>query len=608
MFCGTCGQKLRLCDRYRPIRLIGQGGFGRTFLAADDDTDPSRLCVIKQLLRSGSSSAYTDDQRFQEEAKRLRELGHHPQIPQLFDYLEQADGQYLIQEYISGPNLEQLLSKQGPFDEKRVRHLLSEILPVLQFVHSCQIIHRDIKPANLIASLHSSQWMLVDFGASKHISQNSLLEKTGTVIGSAGYVAPEQALGKATFASDLYSLGITCIHLLTGVHPFDLYSTSEDRWTWRTYVHTPVSLKLARILDQMLARGLRERYAAADAVLADLNWLPQLGKATSGRFPSLLRRPKQRSSSLAVESAKGAWQLVRTINQPGGVVNALAVSPNGRAIATGSTDHTVRLWDLANGELIHTFTKRWGIFGSGHQDSVVAVTFNPNGSMLYSASRDGVVKGWDLSTYQMPFSLSDLGWETAALTLTPDGQTLVTAGGEGKIQLWNIPTGQVQATLIHHQDQVSSLALSTDGCTLISGSWDYTLRSWHLPTGRLLKTLTAPTNRITAVALHPQNSCIYSGDSKGNLQTWQTKQANSGSLLGQHQNAITTLAISPNGDWLASGSADGNLQVLNLKIRTRLAPLKNAWGIQATVFAPDSLTLISSSADETIRVWQWVEL
>ncbi|HEY9880092.1 MAG TPA: WD40 repeat domain-containing serine/threonine-protein kinase, partial [Leptolyngbyaceae cyanobacterium] len=467
-----------------------------------------------------------------------------------------------------------------------------------------------IKPANLIAQPQSSQWVLVDFGASKYTSHDSLLERTGTVIGSAGYAAPEQALGKATFASDLYSLGVTCIRLLTGMHPFDLYSTSEDRWAWRTYIHAPVSLKLARILDQMLARGLRERYTSADAVLADLNWVPRLGNVASKKLPSFLRRPKQRPSSVTSSQAKGAWQLVRTITQPGGVVNALAVSPNGRAIATGSTDHAVRLWDLANGELIHTFTQRWGIFGSGHQDSVVAVTFSPDGDILYSASQDGAVKGWDLANYHMSFNLRNLGWGTAALILTPDGQTLITAGGEGKIQLWDVSSRQIRATLIHHQDWVSSLALSPDGYTLISGSWDCTLRTWYLSTGRLLNTLTAPTNRITAVAWHPQTHCIYSGDNKGNVQIWQPEpeHAHLSSLLSQHQDAVTTIAISLDGKWLASGSADGNLQVWNLKVRAQLGPLRHSWGIQSALFAPDSLTLISSSADETVRIWKWVEL
>ncbi|HEY9879594.1 MAG TPA: serine/threonine-protein kinase [Leptolyngbyaceae cyanobacterium] len=598
-----------LCDRYRPIKLIGQGGFGRTFLAVDEKTSPPQRCVIKQELRGSFSAADAGDKRFQEEAERLRELGEHPQIPKLLDYFEGISSQYLIQEYVPGPNLDQLLAQQVPFDEQRVRHLLSEILPVLQFVHSHQVIHRDIKPANLIVSPQFSQWVLVDFGASKHVNQVSLLEKTGTVIGSAGYAAPEQALGKATFASDLYSLGVTCIHALTGMHPFDLYSTSEDRWAWRTYVQAPVSLKLARILDQMLARGLRERYVTADAVLADLNWVPQLGNPPSKRSTFLRwpkKQPKQRPSPPAITPATGSWQLVRTINQPGGVVNSLAVSPNGRAIATGSTDHTVRLWDLSNGELVHTFTKRWGVFGSGHQDKVVAVTFSPDGGVLYSASRDGVIKGWDLATYEAPFDLNNSSWETAALSLTPDGETLITAGGEGKIQLWDIPSCQLRATLIHHQDWVSSLALSPDGQMLISGSWDCTLRSWHLPTGRLLNTLTAPVNRITAVTCHPKSRHIYSGDSKGNIQIWQLEKTLSVSLLSQHQAAVTAIAISPNGRWLSTGSADSDLQIWDLKSQSQLDPLNHSWGIQATVFAPNSPTLISSSADETIRVWQWV--
>ncbi|NJL67994.1 MAG: hypothetical protein HC894_16950, partial [Microcoleus sp. SM1_3_4] len=114
--------------------------------------------------------------------------------------------------------------------------------------------------------------VLVDFGAAKYVTATG--GETGTTIGSAGYAAPEQTVGKAVFASDIYSLGVTCIHLLTGMEPFDLYDASESKFVWRNYlIDNPVSAELSRILDKMLEVPLKNRYKSADEVLQDLNSL-----------------------------------------------------------------------------------------------------------------------------------------------------------------------------------------------------------------------------------------------------------------------------------------------------------------------------------------------
>ncbi|NER81335.1 MAG: serine/threonine protein kinase, partial [Leptolyngbya sp. SIO1D8] len=262
--CLGCGAKLYLGDRFRPIRPLGQGGFGRTFLAWDDGQIPPQRCVIKQLVPSAGSR-----DRAWKEADRLAHLGQHPQIPALIAILESPRDLCLVQTYIPGRNLEQALVAEGPFSESQVRSLLLALLPVLQFIHKQGIIHRDIKPENILLAPNKLP-VLVDFGAARSLPSATELERTGTVIGSAGYAAPEQALGKAISASDLYSLGMTCLHLLTGQHPFDLYSVAEDRAVWQPFLPQAVSPTLARILDRLTARSLRSRYANANSVLADL--------------------------------------------------------------------------------------------------------------------------------------------------------------------------------------------------------------------------------------------------------------------------------------------------------------------------------------------------
>lgn len=270
-FCLTCGSKLLLKERYRAIKPIGQGGFGITFLAVDEDKPSKPRCVIKQFFpqAQGTNTVQKAVELFNQEAVRLDELGLHPQIPELLAYFTQDDRQYLVQEFIDGQNLAQELQQHGAVNETQIRQVLNDLLPVLQFVHEHQVIHRDIKPENIIRR-NSSQLVLVDFGASKFATGTALL-RTGTSIGSPEYVAPEQLRGKAVFSSDIYSLGATCIHLLTQVSPFDLYDINEDTWVWRQYLRSPISDSLGRILDKMLESAIIRRYQSASEVLKDLN-------------------------------------------------------------------------------------------------------------------------------------------------------------------------------------------------------------------------------------------------------------------------------------------------------------------------------------------------
>lgn len=285
-FCRTCGAKLLLKERYRTIKPLGQGGFGKTFLAVDEDKPSHPHCVIKQFFpqAQGTNTVQKAAELFTQEAVRLDELGKHPQIPELLAYFSQDSQQYLVQEFIAGRDLAHELAMNGVFDEARVRSLLLDLLPVLQFVHQHQVIHRDIKPENIILRASASpqpfstsahkggagQLVLVDFGAAK-VATGTALGRTGTAIGSAGYSAPEQSFGRAVFASDIYGLGVTCLNLLTNQHPFDLYDPHENAWVWRQAVKFPVSDTLSRILDKMVEYAINRRYQTATEVLQALN-------------------------------------------------------------------------------------------------------------------------------------------------------------------------------------------------------------------------------------------------------------------------------------------------------------------------------------------------
>jgi formylglycine-generating enzyme required for sulfatase activity len=272
-FCQKCESKLLLSDRYRALRILGKGGFGRTFLAVDELKPSKPFCVIKQFLPTvtGKKALEKAYQLFEQEAISLDELGQHEQIPSLLAYFSQENRQYLIQEFIDGNNLAEELDTNGVFNEQQIREVLNDMLCVLQYVHSKQIIHRDIKPENIIRRKSDGRLVLVDFGAAKDIDGVDL-SITGTVIGSAAYIAPEQAVGKPQFASDLYSLGTTCLHLATNVSPTELFDIAEGEWMWRDYLeNNEISYELSRVLDKLVEGATKRRFQSVEEVLSALD-------------------------------------------------------------------------------------------------------------------------------------------------------------------------------------------------------------------------------------------------------------------------------------------------------------------------------------------------
>jgi serine/threonine-protein kinase len=267
-----------LNHRYRVVRVLASGGFGDTFLAEDSFLPSKRLCVIKQLkLLSNNSQVYEIVQaRFQREAAILEELGRaSSQIPELYAYFEESGRFYLVQEWIEGQTLASKVRREGVVSEFAVKQLLEKTLPVLGHIHDRGIIHRDIKPDNVILRHSDGLPVLIDFGAVKE-SVGTMVNSQGQtvssiVIGTPGYMPPEQGVGRPLFSSDLYSLGLTCIYLLTGKQPQELptnHHTGEFA-AWRTYAPT-VSDQLTEILDRSIRYHPRDRFVTAQDMLAAL--------------------------------------------------------------------------------------------------------------------------------------------------------------------------------------------------------------------------------------------------------------------------------------------------------------------------------------------------
>lgn len=272
-YCYRCGALLALRGRFNILRQIGQGGFGKTYLAEDLD-NRHKYCVVKQLVYQGDNTFATQEAQrlFEQEAERLDQLNHR-QIPQLLAYFENDRYLYLVQEFIQGHVLQDELNRQGAFSEDQIWEILTELLPILGFIHEHKVIHRDLKPDNVMRRGSDRKLILIDFGVAKLLAETGNIHMGGTVVGTPGYAPPEQMQGRVSPASDLFSLGMICFHLLSQKNIYQLFQDHHYTWvdSWQQYLNQPISQKLTRILDRLLTLDERERYTTADEVLQDIN-------------------------------------------------------------------------------------------------------------------------------------------------------------------------------------------------------------------------------------------------------------------------------------------------------------------------------------------------
>jgi WD40 repeat protein len=592
---------LLLHHHYRALRVLGQGGFGRTLLAVSyanrecnaksdisgngsdndlgkildnasdnvlDNPSQNSLCVIKQISHAKS-------QRFQQEVDALKQLGHHPQIPQLIDSFSEKDYFYLVQEWIPGSNLELELAEQGAFSEAQIWQLLDDILPVLNYVHHHHIIHRDLKPENIIRQVDRPLW-LVDFGAAKQVNDLDRVQ-LGTSIGSPEYVAPEQAKGKAVFASDLYSLGVTCIHLLTELSPFELFDVVNNSWVWRSYVHHSVSNSLADILDRLLVSPLNQRFQSVDEVLATIAPLP--------------------STSSTFKAATPLWHCVHTLVGHQASVQAIALSPDGHRLASGSEDKTVRFWELATRRSIATIQV--------HTQAITAIAFHPDGQRLASASDDKTICIIDGQTCQLIATL--IGHQRAVKAIAFTKTALISGSWDKTIKVWNLDTHQVTQTLTGHRLQISAIALSPDGNWLASASYDRTIllwrvdHSWVRPTPKFV--LKDHTWAVLSVAFSPDSRVLATGGDDKTIKLWNIETGTLIQTLPGHSWSVVALAFSSDGQALFSASSEGVVKRWQLDDSTEGFLLAiHADSLCAMVLTADSKMMITAGRDRTIQL------
>ena len=528
-----------LAGRYLILETLGTGGFSETYLARDKYLPHYPLCVVKRLQLPPDSpvSLEAAQQLFEREARILGQLGQaHGQIPTLLAYCGNPEQVYLVQEYIEGENLASWIDAGHRLTATAAIALLLDLLPVLDYIHSCQVIHHDIKPNNLIYRHHDSKLVLIDFGAASLGSEPASADSTSAdaplTIGTPGYMPDEQDRGRSQFNSDLYALGMLVIHFLTGVDPCQIKRDPiTGELDWQRYLSNPtIEPQFLKILDQMVRVVWRDRYTQATDVIAALESL-------TVSTPARPKAMKQRW----VPTRQQFWQKTRTLVK--WTVIAGAIGSVGLLFNQEQAKILWMRWSLLADRSDADLHKLYEIRLNAQLDQMLIA---PNDRLLVTAEANQVLQVWSLTSGSRLHVLSGSTGKVTTLGMSRDSQLLVSGGQDGTVRLWQVDSGKLLRTFKSNQAPVSAVAISADGKRVASGSQDGTVRLWQVARGTLERTLTIPRTAVTAVAYSAEDQVISASSARADpglrqIQVWNQQTGKLEQTLTGHTATIVGL-------------------------------------------------------------------
>jgi WD40 repeat protein len=282
-----------------------------------------------------------------------------------------------------------------------------------------------------------------------------------------------------------------------------------------------------------------------------------------------------------------------------GFTNTIAsvrFAPDGNRLAAANQDCTISIWDRHTGNCVSTLT--------GHRQSLLAVDYSPNGRFIGSASADGTVKIWAAESGELVRTISAHPGGVWRIVFSPDSRLVASSGMDNQPRIWVVETGESVATFLGHTHMIRSLAFSPDCQRLITGSFDACWRSWDIASGELLGRYSGHTNWLWDLALSPDGRLLVTGSSDRTAKLWD---ANTGELLqtfAEHTDEVLAIAFSPQGRQFATGSEDRSIKIWDIETGRVLQTLTGHLDrLLSLSYSPDGSVLASSSADETIKFW-----
>lgn len=642
---------------YELVDKLAQGGMGVVYRARQRSLN--RDVAIKMIL-GGAFANQGEIDRFQTEALAVADL-EHPNIVPIYEVGEHDGQRFLCMRLVEGGNLFDKIAALKS-DLRRVAEIMSKVSRAVDYAHRRGILHRDLKPANILLS-RSGEPMVTDFGLAKRLDSDVQLTATGAILGTPGYMAPEQAngeTGRLSTAVDVYGLGSVLFHLMTGRPPFvadtpvaTLKQVIEQEPVSPAALNPGVTRDLETICLKCLEKVPERRYGSAHELADDLDrWL---------RYEAILARPcstanrvikwARRKPALATLTLFASFSLIAfiglTLHNNKKLATEKGIAETQKDIADEerrrsedmltdlrlkqaedhfAADETDKaLMYLAAILRTHSTNEQAARrlqFALAYRDYATPGTsrlqhdapvnhgeFSPDGAWIATASNDRSVVVWDAKTGN-PTARLQLKHLARSVKFSPDGSKVVTASSDRVAVIWDYKKGTNGIVLLPHQSYLKHAEFDPEGRRVATASDDKSARVWDVETGKQISKSFEHDDRVNHVSFSPDGKFMVTacrgqaGGAAGYAQIWDLSTGDPHGPRLEHDGGVTKAIFSRDGLLVATASGDLRMQVwIAATGRPAYAAYKHERPVVDVEFSPDSSKLVTASQDATAVIW-----
>ena len=624
---------------------IGRGGMGVVHRARQ--RRPNRIVAVKVINTKRLDEALPIDrkkalERFENEAESAARLEHDNVVP-VFEVGEAEGQHYYAMKYVRGRSLAELV-REGALDNRTAARYMEGVARGIEHAHRHGVLHRDIKPSNILIDEATDRAMVTDFGVAKSLGGDGEVTRAGEVFGTLPYMSPEQAesSNKVTRESDVYSLGATLYHVLTGRPPFQgttdievLRQVREDAPEPARKLKPTVDRDLETICSKCLEKEADRRYATPDAVADELvrylNGEPiearpigQLGRAW---------RWCRRNPVVAILSAAVAMTLIAGAS----FSSYFAIEENQRANdleiekqhVTVERDKAQKAQRIAEHRASELALDRAIAASASDVPSTDllwfarCLTMPPEEENEFQRASRYCISAWTLAnptrvvtesgaplpgSYVKPRAVLSHEHQLTSIAFRGDGKVIVTGGFRGALgfaQIWNAETGEEMGDPLKHKFGVMDVAISPDGKVIATASSDESKWLWNATTGQPLEEQDDNQGRVSCVCFSADGQFVVTAGFDGSARVWNVGDRQPVGQPLKHDREICAVEISADSATVATACLDGSARLWQLATGEPVTPLLiHEDQVRGVAISPDGRTVATASRDGTAKLWR----